>query len=205
MWWRNKPHNQFILHCELQVGIRLCICMLQPTHPWQVACCICHNISEKPRVGLRAELTYLDLGKIYKISYVLISFHNCFWLHGGMWFLACAYISTWKPIRHIIWSEHSNEFMPFWWCWWWLWWWWDSQANETMASDNVVAQPTTQPIHFALRTVSTNHTLHLRVAAHSPMVNGILYFHNQANMMYSYFGSCGDRSQWLDCAQNWHI
>ena len=37
MWWRNQPHNTFILHCELRARTTLCICMLQQTHPLQMA------------------------------------------------------------------------------------------------------------------------------------------------------------------------
>ena len=51
--------------------------MLQPTRPWRVACCICHNIYEKTKVGLRATLTYLDSEK-YKINYVFDMFSNLF-------------------------------------------------------------------------------------------------------------------------------
>ena len=29
MWCSNQPHDQFILHCELQARTILCICMLQ--------------------------------------------------------------------------------------------------------------------------------------------------------------------------------
>ena len=51
----------------------------------------------------------------------------------------------------------------------------DEIRKKTMASDNVVTQPTTEPIHFALQIARTHHTLHLHVAANSPVANGILY------------------------------
>ena len=105
MLWRNKPHNQFILHCELLARMILCICTLPVANGISyfliMMCKYLGSCDRNQGVGLRATLTFLDLKKSIRLLMLLICFHNCFSLHCGMWLLACAYVTT-NQIRHIL-------------------------------------------------------------------------------------------------------